>query len=81
MKCHQTKEATMPNDTAEPGKPAKPSLSPKLRAALENVTPEQRELAIQVAAKLLNIRAQREAAAKDGTVDLTQPKGKPTHGA
>jgi hypothetical protein len=44
--------------------------SRKLVEMLNKLTPAQREKAIQVAAALLNKRAEREA--KGGTVDLTK---------
>jgi hypothetical protein len=53
-----------------PAPSAKPS--PKLVEMLNKLTPAQREKAIQVAAALLNKRAEREAEAKDGKVDLTK---------
>ena len=51
--------------------PAGPvSLSPRLSKLLASATQEQRERAIEIAAKLLGRRAFREAA---GQTDLTQP--------
>ena len=47
-------------------------LSPKLVQMLKALTLEQREQASRVAAKLLAIRARREASGKP--IDLTTPK-------
>jgi hypothetical protein len=57
----------MPQPKTPSGKP-----SPKLSKMLAEATPAQREAAVKMAAALLNKRAQREAEAKDGQVDLTK---------
>jgi hypothetical protein len=55
-----------PNPTTAPAPP-----SDKLKRMLAKLTPAEREQAISMAAALLNKRAQREAKAIDGRVDLT----------
>lgn len=63
-------------DEHAPSQPLGPS--PKLARMLAELTPEQREQAIAMAAKLLHRRAKREAEAVDGKIDLTAPLQKPT---
>jgi hypothetical protein len=62
-------------DEHVPSQPLGPS--PKLARMLAELTPEQREQAIEMAAKLLNRRAQRETEAAGGNIDLTAPLQKP----
>ena len=59
-----------PNTT--PFNPPSGKLSPKLVQGLQALTPEQRDQAARVAAKLLAIRARRESSGKP--IDLTTPK-------
>jgi hypothetical protein len=63
---------TVENTPSQPRGP-----SPKLARMLAEAAPAQREQAIEMASKLLNRRAKREAEALDGKIDLTAPLPKP----
>ena len=66
---HEAKFKSMqPNTT--PDSPLSAALSPKLVQGLAALTPQQREQAIKVAAKLLALRAKRESMGQP--IDLTQ---------